>query len=441
MRSGSVVLITVDCLRADHLGCYGYDRPTSPNIDTFAEGGTVFDHGYANCPGTRWAFQSLHTGVSTLHFEGLGIPEGYTPLAQRFSDSGYRTGGFANNGFVSREYRYDTGFDTYYSTTDAANRSGTLKRVGKKLDTVLGSQLVRERLLLPLHDRLRQSGTGTDDRFRPVHSDSDTVDRALSFVEGVGDDPYFLWVHLMDAHTPYGYWPDHLEAIRGDAEIEHTTHPGQEGKITVGEEPPDAVIDTYDAGVRSADEQIGRLLDAVSSEATVVVTGDHGEEFGRYNGFHQASLYSSMTQVPIVLRTPGSGSGRSGMPAQHLDIPPTLLRAAGIEIPKHWEGEPLQTLDRPQDHPIFFTLGPDEIALRMGDWKYIETGGNGELYRVPHSGSETEPVVDPERTETMRDLVQRYRTETEDLGTGRPELGEGEISGDVEDQLEELGYL
>jgi arylsulfatase A-like enzyme len=129
------------------------------------------------------------------------------------------------------------------------------------------------------------------------------------------------------------------------------------------------------------------------------------------------------------------------MPAQHLDIPPTLLHAADIEIPKHWEGEPLQTLDRPQDHPIFFTLGPDEIALRMGDWKYIETGGNGELYRVPHSGSETEPVVDPERTETMRDLVQRYRTETEDLGTGRPELGEGEISGDVEDQLEELGYL
>lgn len=433
----SIVFISVDCLRADHLGCYGYDRPTTPNIDAFAETATVFENAYSNCPGTRWAFQSLHTGVSTIQIDGLGIPEGYTPLAEYLNRGGYVTGGFANNGFVSRDYRYDTGFDTYYSTRETTNDDGLLKTFGKHIDELLDNDLIRERILVPVHNRL---STGKDNRFQPAHSDEDTVSEALSFVKSA-DEPFFLWVHLMDAHTPYGYWPDHLEAIRGDAEIEHTISPGDEGKVTAGESPDEEVIDTYDACIRSVDEQVGRLLNAVNDETTVVVTGDHGEEFGRFGKFHEASLYSSMTQIPLIVRDPELNTGRSESPAQHLDIPPTFLHRAGIDIPDHWEGEPLQTIERDFDAPIFYTLGEDDIGVRVGERKYIESGTSEELYQVPYSGTESEQSHNQEKYLELQSIIEQYQEKTGFAGVGTSRLGEGDLSKDVEDNLEDLGYL
>jgi len=115
----NVLLVTVDSLRADHVGCYGYDRPTTPNIDALAEGGVVFHNSYANCPQTRWAMQSLHTGVCAHGVDGLGIPdEPGVALAGQFESAGYATAGFANNGFVSRDYNYDCGFNEYRSVSD-----------------------------------------------------------------------------------------------------------------------------------------------------------------------------------------------------------------------------------------------------------------------------------------------------------------------------------
>lgn len=435
----SIVFISVDCLRADHLGCYGYDRPTSPNIDEFAETATIFNNAYSNCPGTRWAFQSLHTGVSTLQIDGLGIPKEYTTLAEHLHKAGYVTGGFADNAFVSREYRYDTGFDTYYSTQETTSGDGWMKALGKRIDNALNSEIVRERVLVPINRRL---STGKDNRFQPAHSDEDTISAALSFLESV-DKPFFLWAHLMDAHTPYGYWPNHLDVIRGDAEIKHTISPRDEGKVKLGEPPKEEVIDTYDACIRSVDEQVGRLINAVDDKTTVVFTGDHGEEFGRYGEFHESSLYSSMTQVPIIVRSPDISSGRSEMPVQHLDIAPTILYRADIDVPGYWEGAPLQTLKRSQDEPIIYTLGPDEVAVRVGNWKYIESDGDGKLYQVPHSGSESDPVTDPDRESSMQALVDEYRSLTGAVGTGKSDLNEGasNLSDDIENNLEDLGYL
>ncbi|MFC5973417.1 sulfatase [Halomarina salina] len=435
-----IVFISVDCLRADHLGCYGYNRPTSPNIDQLASNSTLFEYSYSNCPGTRWAFQSLHTGVSTIKIDGLGIPEGYNPLAVYLSELGYTTGGFAVNGFVSRDYRYDTGFHSFYSVKDSSSQHGLVMRAGRKVNDVFGSKTVRNLILEPIHDRLRNFRSGDSNQFQPVHSDANTVDQALSFIDEV-ENPYFLWVHLMDAHTPYGFWPEHLQKIRGDTDIEHTIHPGQEGKVKQGREPSKEVIDTYDAGIRSADKQIGRLLKAVPDNATVVLTGDHGEEFGQFGDFHNASLYSTLTQVPIIVRDPELAPGRSEMPAQHLDIPPTLLHAAGLDIPSHWEGEPLQTVDRKSGEPIFFTLGPDEIGVRVGGWKYIESDGRKELYQVPHAAAESEQSNNEEKRQELQTLVGQYRASAGAAGTGQSELDDGGLSKEVEDNLEDLGYI
>lgn len=439
---GPIVFVTVDCLRSDHVGCYGYDRPTTPHIDEFATSAKLYSNAYANCPGTRWAFQSLHTGLSTIRIDGLGIPEGYEPLAARCKDEGYATGGFAVNGFVSREYGYDVGFDTFYSVSDSSERSGLLKQVGKRIDKILNNEFMRTNFLLPVYEYLWSSGSSQHDRFQPAHSDTDTVDRAVEFVKQHQNDPYFLWVHLMDAHTPYGYWPEHLREVRGNTDINHTVHPGREGKVSLGQEPPQDVIDTYDAGIRSADEQIGRLLDITPDNATIVITGDHGEEFGRYRGFHNESLYSSMTHVPIIIRAPGIESGKSDVPVQHLDIPPTLLYAAGIPVPDYWEGEPLQVVDRGADFPVFFSLDSDRIGVRRGEWKYIEEDGESELYNFPHDGREVDPVDDSKMETELRKLVNDYRSSSNSMKGNRSKLvSDDDLSEDIEENLRELGYL
>lgn len=450
------VLITVDCLRSDHMGCYGYGRPTSPNIDALAEEGTVFQNSYANCPGTRWALQSLHTGVPTIRINGIGIPEGYSPLAAHLKQAGFQTAGYVVNGFASREYNFDSGFDEFYSVAETTSDESAIMKVGKRINEFVGDGFIREQILEPTHNLLESYAHNDEAPFQPSHSDEETVSAALKFIRKHQKEPFFLWVHLMDAHTPYGYWPEHLSELRGDTDVEHVINPSKEGKITPGEEPPQEVIDAYDAGIRSADEQVGRLLKAISPEATVIITGDHGEEFGEMGNFHWTSLYSSMTQVPIIVRDQELETGRNETPVQHLDIPLTILYSAGVGTPEEWSGEPLQTVDRDFDESLYFCYSADRIAVRKGVWKYIEDHAGGDrgdipkmfrrngakLFRVPHGGAEQEPVENRNVEEEMKQLVVDYKNRQVEVGNGRIDLkSDDSLEGEVRDNLENLGYL
>ena len=267
----SVVLITVDCLRADHLGCYGYDRPTTPYIDAFANDATVFDHSYANSPGTRWALQSIHTGVHTNQIDGLGVPDNAVSLAQVFQQAGYATGGFAKNGFLTRDYGYNVGFDTFVGVSDFESDERPLKRIGTTVNNILGSDWLLSNVFGPLYSRL-QSIQNQDDDYRPAITDAELCSQAIQWIERQQseDSPFFAWVHLMDAHTPYARWNDHLKAIRGDIDIRHVIKPHNE--VLEGATPSQAAIDAYDTGIRSADEQIGRILNTLNDDTTVAIT-------------------------------------------------------------------------------------------------------------------------------------------------------------------------
>ena len=453
---GNVLFISVDCLRSDHLGCYGYDRPTSPNIDEFVarERTTRYRRSYSNCPGTRWAFQSLHTGVSSARIDGLGIPDGYRSLATVLRRGGYATGGFAVNGFISREYNYDAGFDTYYSIREAAPDRSPLLRLGKRVYDHVSSPTLREKLLEPVYLALMRRQSAGDDggAFRPDHTDADTAAAAVEYIRRRRDSrrPFFAWIHLMDAHTPYGHWEEHRRALGVDTDIEHTINPGLEGRVTAGEDPEDAVIDTYDACVRRTDEAIGRLLATVDENTTVVITGDHGEEFGRFGGFHEASLYSSMTRVPIIVRPAEGTLAGADTPVQHLDIPPTIVDAAGLEVPEHWEGDALQSAEarrRSADWPVFFSLRRDETAVEAGRWRLMETDGRRALFDLASRSGEDAPVDDAETKTKLGALLDEYQTtlDRDVVGTGERSLDrmyeEGELSDELEENLGDLGYL
>jgi len=430
----SIVLLTIDCLRRDHVGYYGYERPTTPNIDEFSEDSIQFK-GYANCPGTRWALQTLHTGAFHNRIGGLGIPEGYGSLAQLLRSAGYTTAGFVDNGWVSRDYGYDSGFDKFYSIRDTNSGAPLFKRLGVKMSNLLGDS-VTHRLLEPIHDRW-MTKQGDEDGFKPPHSDADTVDEVLEWLD-MRSEPYFLWVHFMNAHTPYGYWPEHLETIRGDSDIDHTIHPGKEGLIKKGSEPPQRVTDTYDAGIRYVDQQIGRVLDKIEDSATVVITGDHGEEFGKFKGFHQANLHRTMTDVPLIMKSTKIDKERAGEVAQHIDIPATLLSAGGVKVPDHWDGISLQTAVRDDTDPIFFTLENGERAIQCGEWKLIKKS-NEEMSLWEQTGQgEIERSLKMGPTERLSELLGEFWKSASTLSMGHEETDMNQVT---RENLKNLGYL
>lgn len=441
----SVILLSIDCLRSDHVGCYGYDRPTTPNIDSFAKDATRYQFSYANCPGTRWAFQSIHTGLYAGQVSGLGIPDGYHDhLAERFRAAGFSTFGIAHNGFLSRDYRYDHGFDRWVGVTDFDEEESTLIKAGKEVANTIDSDALRRHILRPAYQIM--AAEGSTDEYRPPTTDADIVDEATGWLReqqsSAGD--YFAWIHFMDAHTPYGRYSDHLRAIRGDTDVNHVVSPKEAGAVTPGEEPEQRVIDTYDACIRRVDEQLGRILDLIEDDTIVVILGDHGEEFGRYGEFHQASLYSSMTNVPIIVRAPELESGVvTDHFAQHVDVAPTLLRAVDIPVPDRYQGESLQNVDgRDLSTPTFYSLEHEHVGVQTDRWKLVRRGDEYEGYQLRRTEREkraAETTVPDELRNTLETFERRL--ETERVGGGAAALGDDTLSGTVEENLSDLGYL
>jgi arylsulfatase A-like enzyme len=196
---------------------------------------------------------------------------------------------------------------------------------------------------------------------------------------------------------------------------------------------------------------VGRILEAIGDEETIVITGDHGEEFGRYGGFHQMSLYSSMTQVPIIVRDAELESGTQESPAQHIDIPATLAYGADIDIPKHWHQTPLQSHKRSLDDPIFFDIGARTTGVRARQFKYITNRAEGyvELYNTPHMSADGPDVSNdyPEKCRELKEMIDSYLETVlpQAKKTGRmPFEGSQEqlkMDDRVEETLKELGYL
>jgi arylsulfatase A-like enzyme len=157
-------------------------------------------------------------------------------------------------------------------------------------------------------------------------------------------------------------------------------------------------------------------------------------------------MFSSITQVPIIIRDTELASETKKSPAQHLDLPPTILRRAGISIPNHWEGDPLQEANRAYDHPIYLNITETRGAVRVGDWKYIDSDYDNEteLYHTPHSGTDGDPVTEqyPERAAKLRRLLDEYRSQPI-IGDGKSDINNdnSEISDTTKNNLEDLGYM
>lgn len=338
----NVLLVTIDTLRADHLGTYGYPRPTSPEIDAFAARSAVFENAHSTSSWTLPSLASIHTSLlSTTHgcwkISSRLEPE-FTTAAEVLRDAGYDTAMVACHIFLSAQYGLQQGF---------THVDDELVRPPSDAASAISSPGVTERGVRFLERKAASRAADQD------------------------DSPWFLWLHYFDPHDTY------------------LPHEGYSEKFGTVEE-----IDLYDGEIAFTNHHVGRVLRKLAElgledDTIVVITSDHGEEFGEH-GFkrHGYSLYQEAVRIPLVVKVPGSAPSRIPAVVSNVDLLPTVLEACGIALPEvegatcahPLEGRSLLGAIRGTEplaegtavSEVRWHDGQDLRALRDGAWKLIE---------------------------------------------------------------------
>ncbi len=291
------VFVSLDTLGARHLGSYGSERDTSPFFDRLAERGVLFENAFVQYPSTLVSHMSMFTGLypqehgvyppaSVLSFEIASLPE-------RFQAAGYRTAGFTEAGYVSRDFGFQRGFDEFLAV--------------------------------------------------PESTADETFGRGLEFLRRVeSDESFFLFLHTYAVHDPY-YPPSDFDGMFWDGERPAQTDSSGEflrdinmGRHQVSQETVDYYRAQYDAEVRYLDGALERLFGELESlgldgETTVILTSDHGEEFQEHGNLAHSQVYPETLHVPLLVLHPSLENGRRVADlVQSIDIAPTLYELANL---------------------------------------------------------------------------------------------------------------
>jgi arylsulfatase A-like enzyme len=435
----NVVLVSIDTLRADHLGVYGYPRATSPVIDRFAADATVFEHAYSQSPKTAPSHMTLLTG---LYPEAHGVrnwdeggndslADGIPTLASLLAENDYWTVALTDFGHVHPALGFDRGFQSF-------QRGGGARRLFEIAEGLVGQ-----------------------------------------FAERAGDGgakPFFLFLHTYEVHDPYTP-PARLQRLFTDPEYEGgILSSAKELREVAGagwsaqheafwsrvdrEKPEDLehLRALYDAEIRFTDRQLRRLLDALREhgllESTIVVlVSDHGEEFGEHAGVLHNSLYQEVLHVPLVIRFPGAegaplrGTRIPGV-VSLVDLMPTLLEWIGLPVPGHVQGRSFLPWIRGAEErgaePVLSQWPLTGLeALRVGELKYIRGGEREELYDLATDAAEARNLLsdDPARAEPLRASLDDLMAASRELRAGLGERRRVELEDETRQQLEALGYV
>ena len=290
----NLVLISVDCLRADHVSTYGYARNTTPNIDRFGTEGVVFPNATSVSSWTLPTHMSMMTGLMpSLH----GVSQKYklsssVPyLPEILADNGYQTFGVAAGDYVSQEWGFERGFDVY-------------------------RMLIRRRA-------------------------SEIVDEALELVRGTRSAKKFLFVHLFDAHWPYVPPRGFLDRFdERPPDISDILTKVRDGVPPSGPEEIHQLVNLYDGEIAYLDQELGRFFAGLKEagiyrRSLIILTADHGESFYEHNAWeHMSSLFEEVTHIPLIVKWPGeSPTGTAESLVSQLNIFPTLLEESGLVPP------------------------------------------------------------------------------------------------------------
>lgn len=407
LSAPDVFIISVDTLRADRLGCYGYEYDTSPRLDAFAQGAMLYEDCVTEVPLTSPSFGAMMTSryprMNGAARNGMPLPATIPTLAEHFRAAGYYTFCVQSNWTLKAPLSgLARGFDEY---DDGFHK----KRWG----------------------------------FLKAERYADEVTRlSLELLEGRDQGkPVFAWIHYSDPHAPYEF---HKKFNPGDRVLRKLSD----------EENTRA---RYDSEVAYTDHHIGQVLDALPADAYVLFVADHGESLHEHDYLgHGRRIYQNGVHVPLIVRGPGIAPGRSTVPARGIDIAPTVLGLAGIPRVEGMLGVDLLNDSVPDDRVrVIETYGgavpgipgakalmasrpPMRQGVLAGDWKLVTGGPEIELFNLADDPEELSNLADSEadRREELAALIESWDTATSKEDTDAANLSEDDI-----EALKSLGYV
>lgn len=441
-----VVLVTVDTLRADHLRIYDPEGEPTPAMERLAEEGVVFTEAHSPAPWTLPGLASILTGVSpAVHGAirpGGVLPQELPTLAGVLGRRGYRTASFVKNPHLNRQSSLQRDFELYRSFPRALGRS-------------LGGKLLRK--LIPDVPRL-DVGSGS------------LTELAVRFVEAHRDEPFFLWVHYFDPHSPYtpparfrppGEAPPRLaRGLLSANEI-------REGYEVLTAEERRWAQELYRGEIRWVDANLARLWRALEraglwDRALILLTSDHGEELWDHGGFfHGHSLHRELLHVPLIVKLPGSRvRAEIHRRVSTESVTPTLLELTGVphradrftatSLAALWR-EPEAPAHREPAPPMLATgivYHENRTALLTDEVKYVrwEISGTEELYYLESDPFERRSLTAwaPELLASARRRLDQLETRFRELRRryGLPEeRAPSDLDRATRQQLQTLGYV
>ena len=396
----NLVLVTLDTTRADRIGAYGSHDVETPAVDRLADEGVLFEQAVSVAPLTLPAHSSLFTGKfppehGVRDNGGFFLGPEQVTLAEILKARGYRTGAFVGAYVLDSKWGLNQGFDTYFDDFDLSQvRAVSLSAIQRPGNEV--------------------------------------VDKALPWIDQANGSPFFAWIHLYDAHSPYRPPEPFASRYKG--------HP-------------------YNGEIAFADSQVARLVALLQSRGLydrtiIVVIGDHGESLGDHGeSSHGFFVYNSVTHVPLVVRAPFSQTGhrRVADPVRSVDVMPTVLDLLGAPAPTAISGVslvPLMTgakselgLDAYSEamYPLHHYGWSDLRALRSGRYKVIDAP-RPELYDVDRDPRETTNLFAERRALGDR-MIAQLRTLEGGFSKTVSAMPAADVDPEARERLAALGYV
>ena len=404
----------IDTLRADHLGLYGYARNTSPNLDAFAKDALVFDYAVTSAPWTPPSVASMFTGLYPLTHgvippnsreqaqeNNTKLPETLVTLAEVFKGNGYKTFGFSPNPWISQEFGFDQGFDTFWHKS----RADADEITSRGLEAIKESVKKRE--------------------------------------------PFFAYLHYLDPHDPYKPPQKYQDLMASEPPIG-----GSYGEDEIRK------LQLYDAEIRFTDDKVGEVLaylkaEGIYDDVAIVVVADHGEQFKeRGHQGHGFMLFDEEVHVPFMFKpAKSSGGKRSDITVSTVDVFPTVLEMASISFPPDKPGFSLLSEEKIGKRSGVYS----EISRKINDQRafvtpdglklIVEFGKDGSektlgVFNSRKDPFEVAPIEDAELVASLRQELNNARQLALDGKIEQsPESSGAQVKDSTLEQLKTLGYL
>lgn len=445
-ENNNIIFIVADTLRADSLPFYNSNISLHiPNLERLCEEGILFLNCESQASWTKPSFGTMLTGLLPSQHGGVNRHTALNPhtitIAEKLREKGYFTKAFTNNPHLRSIFGFSRGFDEYFEYIPYKQKF-----------------TLSETLMLVWHYLQLGRIFGIDIQIRAYYLPAKDITEKVVWWIKAGrpqDKPFFLLIHYMDPHYPYG------NREKGELLI-HTSNEIPSFLAPVMQE-------SYLKEIEYMDKFLGLLLKELEKEnlledSYIIFTSDHGEEFNDHGGWlHGETLYEEMLHVPLIIRPPNSRSNTEsrGIVVRSLvrliDLPPTILEITGTEIPEMFEGKPLLSYDcKLTIHNDNYSLAENEFrnkrmkAIRVGNYKlilaeedYPRSVSPEEMYDLGKDPYEKNNLVNDPAYETVKnqlfEKISQFFPQTEK--SIESEQSQVEIPQEIKDQLKALGYL